>query len=31
MNFKYFDPIAEDVIVLIVGLVMFICINNLLG
>jgi hypothetical protein len=31
MNFKYFDHIAEDVIVLIVGLVMFICINSLLG
>jgi hypothetical protein len=31
MNFKYFDSIAEDVIVLIVGLVLFICINSLLG
>jgi len=31
MKFKYFDPIAENVIVLFVGLVMFICINNLLG
>jgi len=31
MNFKHFDHIVEDVIVLIVGLVMFICINSLLG
>jgi hypothetical protein len=31
MNFKHFDPIAEDLIVVYVGLVMFICINSLLG
>lgn len=31
MNFKHFDHIAENVIVLYVGLVLFICINNLLG
>ena len=31
MKFKHFDPIAENALVMFVGLVMFICINNLLG
>ncbi len=31
MKFQHFDQIAEDVIVLIVGVVLFICIHSLLG
>jgi hypothetical protein len=31
MKFKHFDHITEGVIVLIVGLALFICVNSLLG
>ena len=31
MKFKHFDQLAEDVMVLYVGLVLLICISNLVG